>query len=187
MIKVINDIDHAVIFFIQEYLRSDFMDPIMVFITSLGDRGIFWILVSLFLLINKKTRKAGILTLAALLLNQILGEGILKNIIRRERPYTTFSDITLLIKALSSYSFPSGHTSSSFAAAYVLSRYLGRYGFLFWGIAVLMGFSRIYLFVHYPSDVLGGVLLGLLSGSIIVFVYQYISEKRKYDRKREKS
>lgn len=173
MIRVINNIDQTIIFFVQKYMHFDLLDSIMIFITSLGDKGSFWVLVSFSLLFNKKTRTAGILTLAALLLNMLLGEGILKNLFRRERPYHTFSDIMLLVKALPTYSFPSGHTSSSFAAAFVLSRYLKRYRFFFFGLAALIGFSRIYLFVHYPTDIVGGILLGLLSGSVVVFSYEF--------------
>lgn len=172
MSSFISSFDTEIIFFIYSKLHLPFLDKLMILITSLGDKGFIWITLSLILLINKKTRIVGILTLSALLISTIIGEGLLKPFFQRPRPFTDFPSTILLIDKLTSYSFPSGHASSSFAAAYVLSKYLKRYSFFFWGFAVMMGISRIYLFIHYPTDVIAGILLGLICGKVITYLYE---------------
>lgn len=172
MITSIHNIDQSVLFFIQTNFHSPVLDKIMILFTTAGDFGFIWILLSILLLLNKNTRYIGILALGAIVLSTILGEGILKNIIQRPRPYTDFPSILLLVDQSSSYSFPSGHTITSFAAAYVLSRYLNKFAPLIWLLAMTIAFSRLYLFLHYPSDIIAGIVLGLLCGKIIVYLYE---------------
>lgn len=179
--SMINSLDTEILFFIYWHLHFPILDKLMVLITSLGDKGVIWIVIALLLLINKKTRMAGLLTLFALLLTAIIGEVFLKNIFQRPRPCTDFPSMLLLIDRLTSYSFPSGHTSSSFAAAYILSKYFKKYAFFFWTFATLIGLSRIYLFVHYPSDVIAGIVLGLICGKVVTYLYDhYLKAKSLY-------
>ena len=98
----------------------------MILATSAGDKGMIWILLSL-LLINNRTRGIGAATLVALTLSTIMGEGLLKHIVQRPRPYADFPWVHLLVDKSTAYSFPSGHTTSSVAAAYVLSKYLKKF------------------------------------------------------------
>lgn len=170
---------------IQNHLRSAVGDQMMVLITSLGDRGFIWIALGLFLCIDKKHRKTGLEVLLALALEVTVCNLILKPLIARPRPFEMAS-ISLLIAPPSGYSFPSGHTASSFAAACVLlcvrrksdrgelSR--GKSGrsessrgkssrsesghFAALALAFMIAFSRMYLYVHYPTDVLGGIIVG---------------------------
>lgn len=177
MIDFITNIDTRVLFFIQNYLHNQIFDTIMITLTKLGNAGILWVAISLTLIITKKYRTTGILTLFSLLITLILGDGILKHIVERNRPFITINDFHLLVEAPSSYSFPSGHTSAAFAAASMLSYHFNKYKFLFFTLAVLMAFSRLYLFVHYPSDILGGIILGLFAFLITLKTHTILINK----------
>ncbi|MCF0147579.1 MAG: phosphatase PAP2 family protein, partial [Clostridium sp.] len=159
MVEIINNLDISILNFIRNNFSNLFMDKLMVVITSLGDRGLIWIAMALILLAIKKYRKIGIILLIALLITSLIGEGIIKNIVQRPRAFLSYPDIRLLINPPESFSFPSGHTASSFAAAFVLSHYFKKWNFLFYFLAILIAFSRLYLFVHYPSDIIFGIIL----------------------------
>lgn len=168
------NIDNWILSFIQEYIANPFLDRVFPLITSIGDTGLLWIAIAVVLLFSRKNRKVGVLLIVALLITTFLGEGILKNLIQRPRPFLAMNKDVLLIDRPSSYSFPSGHTGSSFAAAYILANYFKRYRIIFYIIASLIAFSRLYLYVHYPTDILGGIALGVFSGYISLFATRYI-------------
>ena len=142
----------------------------MPLITKLGDAGIFWIALALILLIPKKTRRTGAAMGVAMLIGLIIGNGILKNVIARTRPFDISHPVLpknrLLIDPPTDYSFPSGHTLASFEAATAIYKDHTVYGFAAFVLALLIAFSRIYLQVHYPSDVIGGAILGFLFGML---------------------
>ncbi len=146
-------------------LHSPVGDLLMSVITSLGNAGAVWILLAIVLLMIPKTRKTGAVMAAALILDVILCNGIIKNAVARMRPYDRNPVVELLIQKPDDYSFPSGHTAASFAAMSALyfggERYLWKPALV---LAVLMAFSRLYLYVHYPTDVLAGAFLGVLCG-----------------------
>lgn len=175
IISTLVNIDQTILFFIQG-LHNQFLDKLMIAATILGDKGAIWICISFILIMNKKTRTIGIITLFSLVLSTILGEGIIKHLVQRTRPYINFPTIKLLIKETTYYSFPSGHATSSFAAAYVLGKYLKRYAIIFWLMAGLISVSRIYLFMHYPSDIIAGIALGLTVGIISVYIHNRMLE-----------
>ena len=151
----------------------------MPIITKLGDAGILWILSAINLICFKKTRKTGITVGAALLLGVIFGNLILKPLVARVRPYNLNEAIELLIPSLTDYSFPSGHTLASFEAAGVLMICdRKRFGYAALAVAVVIAFSRLYLYVHYPTDVLAGVVLGLLFAFISYKVVNLAYKKR---------
>lgn len=178
MIEFINKLDISILHFIKDNLSNPIMDKIMIFITSIGDLGLVWILLAISLLFVKKYRKIGFLVLLSLLLANILGELILKNIVQRPRAFLQYPGIEILIKAPTSYSFPSGHTASSFAAATILSMYFKKYGWMSYILSSLIAFSRLYLFVHYPTDIIGGILLGIFSAFIVsIFIEKYLFKK----------
>ncbi len=164
MIDALRDIDEMLLFFVQTNMQSPFLDKVMLLATKAGDRGLIWIIISVGLLFVKKTRRAGMISLCALLISTLLGELFLKNIIQRPRPYDSFPLVELLIEKSTRYSFPSGHTASSFALVYVFKRYIKSCSPYILILAVFISFSRIYLFMHYPLDVAGGVILGIFSG-----------------------
>lgn len=149
-------------------LHNNIMDNIMKIITILGDAGIIWLIIALILLFNIKTRKCGILIILAMVVGLIIGNIILKNVIARPRPFILDKTIQLLIEKPLDYSFPSCHTMASFEATVIIFLHNKKWGTLALILAILIGFSRMYLFVHYPSDVLFGAILGSLI-AIIVF------------------
>ncbi|GAA0124965.1 phosphatase PAP2 family protein [Clostridium sp. CTA-19] len=182
IIFFIQKVDNLILNYIKDNMHVHIMDKIMVIITSLGNWGVIWIIISCLLIINKKYRNIGLMALGALILSTILGEGILKHIIKRTRPCVDISPINLLIKKPLSYSFPSGHTTSSFAVVGVLYRYFKNYTFELFAIAILIAFSRLYLYVHYPTDILGGIILGLICSKIIIHIFNRFKWRINYGK-----
>ncbi|MGI6093879.1 MAG: phosphatase PAP2 family protein [Lachnospiraceae bacterium] len=154
------ELEYEILMALQK-LHTPFLDKLVVGITSLGNGGIIWILLGVVLLCREKSRPMGILVLLALVLDYLSCNVILKNLIARDRPCWVYTDVKLLITSPGDFSFPSGHTASSFAAAaavFIKNRKLGIWVLI---LAALIGFTRLYLFVHWPTDVLGGLLLGI--------------------------
>ncbi|MGB8453383.1 MAG: phosphatase PAP2 family protein [Anaerocolumna sp.] len=165
--NLIQQLDESILFYILNHLHTPILDKIMIELTSLGNSGFIWIAIAFLLLLYKKTRPCGILLVTALSIEYILGDGILKHLIARNRPFIRFPDVPLLIKKPGSYSFPSGHTMSSFTAATVIfyfNKYAGIPAYL---LAGLIGFSRLYLFCHYPLDVLSGAVFGIATALMV--------------------
>lgn len=175
-------LDHTVLLYIITHFRSDLLTSVMYVVTSLGNGGMIWITLTLCLLVKQKTRRCGIAMAAALLVGVILGEGLIKHIICRSRPFAQFSDITALITPPVTYSFPSGHTLSSFAAATVCFAFFHRAGILAYCLAALIAFSRLYLGVHFPSDVLASMLLGLVIGMLAYWLGSRMMDRLHYAR-----
>lgn len=160
-------------------IHTSFLDTFMTSITKLGDAGIVWIILTVILLLIPKTRKAGGYMAVALIADLIICNVILKPIVARPRPYSINKTVQLLVTPLKDYSFPSGHTAASFAsvsALYFAGRKRMSAGALI--VSVLIAFSRMYLYVHYPTDVLGGLIIGLLCGWIADMIIQKVMEKR---------
>lgn len=164
-------------------IHTPLLDKILAFITSLGNAGIIWIMLAVVLLILPKTRKAGIIVAAALLMDLILCNLILKNLVARVRPYDVNTAIAILIKKPLDFSFPSGHTAASFAAMTALFLAKMKKAWIAALIlAVLIAFSRLYFYVHYPTDVLGGAVVGILSGIIGYAIVEKLDKCRKTAR-----
>lgn len=162
---------------IQEYVRNPILTPIMKFITTLGNGGIIWILLAILLILIKKTRKIGATVMLALLFSLLVNNGILKNLVARIRPYEVIDGLNLLVKKAVDYSFPSGHSGASFAAATVIGCFLPKkYGIPAVVLAGLIAFSRLYVGIHYPTDVLFGVLDGILLGGLAVWWNPFCAE-----------
>lgn len=175
---MIQNIDISILQFIHNNLQNPILDKIMPIVTSLGDSGIIWIIISFMLLISKKYRKVGILSILALILTTAIGEVIIKNLIQRPRPFYEVTNIDLLIQKPLTYSFPSGHTGSSFAVAGVIGKLIKKYKIPVITLACIMAFSRLYLFVHYPTDILGGIVLGLICSYIVT--YKELKKNKNY-------
>lgn len=177
----IYSIDKAITDFIHFGLQNEIFDFIMPFITKLGDIGFVWIIISVTLLITKKYRRIGFTCILALILSTILTEGILKHLVERVRPLVANPIEKPLISIPTTFSFPSGHTGASVAVAFVLCKYLYKYKLGFITLAFLIAFSRIYLYVHYFFDVMGGVIVGLISGILAIYIMKNWIVKRELD------
>ena len=185
MLQAITNLDLSILLEIQEHLRCGFSDVIFPLLSKLNNVGFIWIVITLFLLYRKKTRTAGLCMAACLLVNLALGEGILKHLINRARPFVVHPISQMLIALPTTSSFPSGHTSSSFAAATALLRNHKRAGAAAYVLAGLISFSRLYLYLHYPTDVLGGILLGSCVGWFVTpWVWKKLKKLKKFPVKR---
>lgn len=160
-------------------LHNPVLDKIMVAITSLGNAGLIWIAIAVFLLFIKKTRKCGVLMLVSMILGLIIGNGFLKNIIARDRPCWIDTSIPLLIPNPHDYSFPSGHTLASFEAAVMIFLHNKKWGAISLVLALVIAFSRMYLFVHFPTDILGGMILGTVISLVVYYSYEKIKNRKQ--------
>jgi undecaprenyl-diphosphatase len=188
MLDIIQAADAGALIFIQENLRVSFLTAIMIFYTTLGNNGLIWIGISLILLCFKKTRMAGLLALLAMLLGLLYCNLALKNIVSRPRPYLSVEGLLPLLPPPDPNSFPSGHTCAAFAAAGIWLRTLPKRAFGIAAVlaAAIMGFSRMYVGLHYPTDVLAGMFVDLFCAFLIWHIYLKIKtpENGKQYKKR---
>lgn len=184
MLETIYGIDFAILEFIRENLRCGFMNIVMMIFTFAGNWGIIWEVIAIALLISKKYRRLGATLAVGLIACLIIGNIILKPLIARDRPFIADPSIFIMIPPPSGNSFPSGHTFSSFTSASILAMYSKKAGIFAYAAAVMIGFSRLYFCVHFPSDVLCGAVLGIVTG---VVVYRIINRKPKEDIPKETS
>ena len=179
MLDYIQGFDDLLLGFIQAHTHTAVLDVVMPVVSGLGNLGIIWIVTALVLICFKKHRAAGVTLLVALILCALIGNLGLKPLIARPRPCWVDPNVVLLIPSPSDYSFPSGHTFSSFAAATVLFWHSKRMGICAIVLAALIAFSRLYLFVHYPTDVLAGIILGIGFGLAAIFLYKSFIKRRE--------
>ncbi|MCQ2491555.1 MAG: phosphatase PAP2 family protein [Lachnospiraceae bacterium] len=172
MIDIITSIDFFILQLIQSHVVRDSFTPVLKVLTTIGNAGAIWIVLGLILTLNKRTRKVGIIFLVFLAIEHFGINTTLKHHFARPRPFVQDPAITLLINAPKDTSFPSGHSSASFFAATYLYRYKKYLGVPAIILAGLIAFSRLYFYVHFPSDVLVGSLEGILVGIVASFVLQ---------------
>ena len=164
--------DFEILYFIQEHIVSPFLSDVMIFASALGEYGIIWVVTAVIFIFFKKTRICGILMLCSLAFCLITGEFITKNLVCRIRPCYQDMTINMLVERPKSYSFPSGHSSSSFTAASILFYFNKKIGVLALILAGIIAFSRMYLFVHFPTDVLTGIVWGIIGAAIVLLIYR---------------
>ena len=152
--------DWGILHWIQNTIACPFLDAVVPKLTMLGNAGIIWILAGLALLCSKKYRRQGALVLMGLLAGLLVGNIVLKNLVARPRPCWLDPSVQLLIASPTDYSFPSGHTLSSTIAATILTKTDRRFGYAAIPLAVLIALSRLYLYVHYPTDVIFSIIVG---------------------------
>lgn len=158
--------------------RTPALDVFFRAVTGLGDAGIFWILLGAVLLLFKRTRICGLCVLTSLALGAAATNLILKPLAARPRPCWINDTVQLLVRMPRDYSFPSGHAQASFAVACAVCRNNRRWGIALLALAVLIAFSRLYLYVHFPTDVLFGGLLGAAVGTATsAFLIRLIRQK----------
>lgn len=171
-------IDESILLWVQENLRSERLTPFIRTLTRLGDYGLLWIVFSAILMINKDTRKAGKLSLVSICVCFLLNNMILKNIVDRDRPYEVLNELKILIERQPDSSFPSGHAANSLASAIVFFKMFKgkKTKFSILAAGLVMALSRVYVGVHYLSDVLVGISVGIVSG---LSVCKFAKKKEK--------
>ena len=158
--------DLPILEWIRTNLWCEILDVAMPIVTMFGDGGIFWIVWSVLLMFFPKTRKTGLGMAFALMMGLVVCNLTLKPMVARIRPYDLQAELGVTINLLNGtmhdFSFPSGHTIASFEAATVLLRNSKKMGIPAYLLAILIAFSRLYLYVHYPTDVIASIILGTI-------------------------
>ena len=153
--------ESSLLLWIQNHMRNAVLDPVMTTITQFGDGGIFWIMMAILMLCIRNIRRTGLACALSMIIGLVVTNLILKNLVARVRPYDLIEGLTVLVSKPHDWSFPSGHTTNALAAAWVMFTQLPRkYGVPALILALLIAFSRMYVGVHYPTDVLGGIVVG---------------------------
>lgn len=179
MFEAIQRLDFQILDWIQANLRCGWLDWLMPKITFLGEAGLIWIILAVIFLLWKPKRRCGILMTAGLIFCLVIGLVLIKNMVARPRPCWIRNDIEMLIRIPKDYSFPSGHTMAGICSALILlwdDRRIGIPGMV---LAVLIAFSRMYLYVHFPSDIIGGVLAGTLFAFLAVTGEQALRRRKE--------
>ena len=191
MLETITPIDFSILNIIQDCLACPFADTFFTTVTQLGDGGFIWIVITFALMCTKRFRKIGIAAFIALALVASIGEIAIKMVVCRPRPFIQDPSIALLIAPPQGYSFPSIHSASSIAVALVLCAIPSVYKregtttpitvkigiTVSIVLALLIAFSRLYVQVHFPSDVLVGLLFGIVCGLIALWITNYLYKK----------
>lgn len=171
------------ILYALQSIRNPILDSVMITFTKLGDAGILWIAIAAGLMFTKKYRKCGVAMILSLLVSLITCNFVLKNLVMRDRPCWIDNAILLLIDNPNDYSFPSGHTYASVVSAYTIYLYHKNAGRLALGVASIIALSRLYLFVHFPTDVAVSVILAVITAIVVVATvnkyYDFIIESIK--------
>ena len=167
MLRFIKEIDKKVINYVTDW-QKPLLSKVFLPFTKLGSLGIIWLLISIPMLINESMRKTGIKVVISVAITGFLGEVFIKNIAKRKRPSKYIETQDMLIRKPVTYSFPSGHTSSSVACALVISSSYPIAIIPVSVLAFLVSFSRLYFKVHYPTDILAGALLGVICAAFII-------------------
>lgn len=163
-------------------IHGSVLDPIMVGITYSATSGLIWFVMGFLMTCSQKWRRCGVSVIVAVILAYIVVDVALKPLVCRERPFDV-SDFDLLIAAPDTWSFPSGHTASAFAGATAILIHNRRWGVVAMVYAVLVGVSRLYLCVHWPTDVIAGAIIGIAVAVIAVwFMSRWIPYFRELDR-----
>lgn len=181
MIEAITQFDFSVLNFIRDNLKCDFLDWLMVFLSRIGEGGIVWFAIAIPMLFNKKSRTCGVVMILSMGVTLLFGEFFLKNLVGRVRPCNVNTDIEMLVKRPSSFSFPSGHTSSSFASATTIFQWNKKVGIIALVLAFAIAFSRLYNYVHFPTDIIAGALFGIFTSMLVYYIFR----KYQFDNKLE--
>ena len=152
-------------------IHQEWLTEILRFFTTIGESGLVWIVIAIVLTCIPKTRKCGLTMIIAMAITYLVGNLFLKNVIARPRPCAVDTRVTLKIP------FPSGHTSNGFAGAVTIFSYYRKAGILSLLMAAVIAFSRLYFFVHYPTDILGGIVLGTLDALLAVYLVKRLEDR----------
>ena len=176
---IIHNFDYIILNAIQQSLRCEFLDSFTLFLSYVTTSGIIWVVAGIVMLFSRKHRASGIIMLVSLTVVFLTGDVLLKHLVNRPRPFTVNTDIALLIEPPSGSSFPSTHSAFAAASTTVLLARNKLLGFIVTVITVCIAFSRLYLYVHYPTDVLAGLMLGTICASMILVLEKQTGLERK--------
>ena len=177
-LEAVFQFDSSILLWIQNNLRTGFLDPIMKALTMLGDKGMIWIAITLALLIVRKTRPLGVTCAVSMVIGLIVTNLIIKNWAARIRPYELIPGLQCIVPLADDFSFPSGHATNSLACGWVLFRKTPKkYGVPALILAILISLSRLYVGIHYPTDVLGGVVIGICSAVLAMWLVPRLEKK----------
>lgn len=170
----IYDLDWKVLDWIQTSLKCSFLDSSTPVVSYLGDFGAIWILCAIIMILSGQYRKQGFILLLGLAMGVLVGNLLLKNLIARPRPCWINATKELLVAMPKDYSFPSGHTLASVIAATILAYANEKFEIPAGLLAFLISFSRLYLYVHFPTDVIAATALGMLIGKLAITMGQFL-------------
>lgn len=187
MPESLQQIEFMILDWIQAVLRVPAMEWIMPKITLLGNCGFIWIVLALVLLLQKPWRRCGMVMLLGLAGGALVFDVLMKNLVARARPCWLNPWVDILITVPRDYSFPSGHTLAGFTAAMVLMRYDKNRSIPVFVLAALIAFSRLFLYVHFPSDVLAGAIFGILTGIAADLLVDHFVPRRPPGEKKEET
>lgn len=173
---IIYNFDFAILDALQR-IHCTVLNVILAFFTYIGEGGAVWIAAALLMLCFAKTRKISLPVILALVMELIINENIIKQLVRRTRPFVMNPDIDTIVHKPSSYSFPSGHTCTAFAAATAIFMHNKKMGIAAYAVAVLIAFSRNYFYIHFPTDVICGAILGAAIGFCSVKITKFADSK----------
>ena len=162
-----------------QQIHNPVLDKIMVALSTIGNAGILWIVLAVILLIMKKTRRCGTQMALAMLLTFIIGNLVLKNMISRDRPCWIDPTVALLVNNPTDFSFPSGHSMNGFTAAVTILFYNKRWGIAAIILASFVAFSRLYNFVHFPTDVFAGIVIGTVVACLVNLLFMRMRSVKK--------
>lgn len=180
MIENIVQLEGMILLWIQQNLRQDWLTPIVRFYTKLGNIGFIWLVLCVCLLVFKKTRLAGAAGILALFFSLGLNNVFLKNLVARTRPYEVIEGLQLIGHRATDYSFPSGHSGCAFSSTTAICAVLdkGRIKWILIVMAALMALSRLYVGIHYPTDVICGSITGILCGLAAAIIMKNLQKRR---------
>lgn len=181
MNDVLLEIDRSLFYFCNQGLRNWIFDVILPFVTDLNRKPVALVIVGILWIIlltkgGRHGRMAALLLIPTIALSDQLNSSVLKYLIERARPCHELANVHLLVGCGSGYSFPSSHAVNNFAGAIVLAYFLPKWTWAFFSFAGLVAFSRVYVGVHYPSDVIGGAIIGLMIGAVVIAVFRFFEE-----------
>lgn len=177
MLDFIQRLDVLLMLWLQNDVRCAVLNPIMIFFTTIGNVGAVWLALGAVFLCFKKYRRLGFHIIISIALFYVLNDLVIKQLVQRPRPFLAIEGLTVLVTKPASWSFPSGHACSSFAAAFVLTKTLKKKGSWSYLLAALIAVSRPYVGVHYVSDILAGAVVGTVGAIFCMMLFRKIERK----------